>query len=57
MRDYYSGVLSFAYYALVYPVITAGLVDPDNDEQRAAITVILQRAASAILRLDAAEFT
>ena len=46
----------FAYYALVYPVFAAGLADPDNDDQRAAITVILQRAVSAILRLDAAEF-
>ncbi len=46
----------FAYYALVYPVFTAGLADPDNDAQRASITVILDRAVSAILRLDAAEF-
>ena len=38
----------FAYYALVYPA---------NIEQRAGITVILQRTVDAILRLDAAEFT
>ena len=47
----------FAYYALVYPVFAAGLADPDNDQQRATTTVILQRAVDAILRLDAAEFT
>ena len=46
----------FAYYALVYPVFAAGFVDPENDEQRAAISVILGRAVNAILRLDAAEF-
>jgi hypothetical protein len=46
----------FAYYALVYPVFAAGFMDPENDEQRAAISVILGRAVSAILRLDAAEF-
>jgi len=46
----------FAYYALVYPVFAAGFMDPENDEQRAAISVILERAVSAILRLDAAEF-
>ena len=46
----------FAYYALVYPVFAAGFVDPENGEQRAAISVILERAVSAILRLDAAEF-
>lgn len=47
----------FAYYALVYPVFAAGFVDPENDDQRAAISVILGRAVSAILRLDAAEFS
>jgi hypothetical protein len=47
----------FAYYALVYPVFAAGFVDPENDEQRAAISIILERAVSAILRLDAAEFS
>ncbi len=46
----------FAYYAMVYPVFAAGLADPDNDEQRAALAVILERAVSAVLRLDAAEF-
>jgi len=46
----------FAYYALVYPVFAAGFMDPENDEHRAAISVILERAVSAILRLDAAEF-
>ncbi len=47
----------FAYYALVYPVLTAGTSDPANENQRAAIAVILERAISAILRLDAAEFS
>ncbi len=47
----------FAYYALVYPVFTAGTADPDNEDQRAAIAVILERAVSAILRLDGAEFS
>jgi len=46
----------FAYYALVYPVFTAGFMDPENDKQRPAISVILERAVSAILRLDAAGF-
>jgi hypothetical protein len=41
---------------MVYPVFAAGLADPDNDEQRAALAVILERAVSAVLRLDAAEF-
>lgn len=47
----------FAYYALVYPVFAAGFADPENADQRAAISVILERAVSAILRLDAAEFS
>jgi aminoglycoside phosphotransferase (APT) family kinase protein len=47
----------FAYYALVYPVFAAGTADPDNEDQLAAIAVILERAVSAILRLDAAEFS
>jgi hypothetical protein len=47
----------FAYYALVYPVFAAGTADPDNEDQRAAIAVIFERAVSAILRLDAAEFS
>lgn len=46
----------FAYYALVYPVFAAGFSDPENDEQRAAISMILRRAVDAMLRLDAAEF-
>ncbi len=45
----------FAYYALVYPVFAAGLADPENDDQRAAVSVIVERAVSAILRLDAGE--
>jgi len=47
----------FAYYALVYPVFTAGFMDPDNGDQRAAVAIILERAVSAVLRLDAAEFS
>lgn len=47
----------FAYYALVYPVITAGLIDAADQQQRSAVGVILERAVSAALRLDAGEFT
>lgn len=46
----------FAYYAMVYPVFAAGLADPENSAQRTSIKVILDRAVSAMLRLDAAEF-
>jgi hypothetical protein len=56
-EDCWKDYRRFAYYALVYPVFTAGFMDPENDEQRAAISVILDRAVSAILRLDAAEFS
>ena len=45
-----------AYYALIYPVFAAGLEDPENEQHRAGITIILKRAVDAILRLDAAEF-
>ena len=57
VEDCWEDYRRFAYYALVYPVITAGVTDPDNEEQSAAIAVILARAVSAILRLDAAEFS
>ncbi|MDH3739145.1 MAG: phosphotransferase, partial [Alphaproteobacteria bacterium] len=56
LEDCWQDYRRFAYYALVYPVITAGVSDPDNAEQRAGITIILERAVAALLRLDAAEF-
>ena len=57
LEDCWEDYRRFAYYSLVYPVFAAGLADPDNEQQRAAIAVILERAVSAMLRLDAAEFS
>ena len=57
LEDCWEDYRRFAYYALVYPVFAAGLTDPENHDQRAGIAVILERAVSAILRLDAAEFS
>ena len=51
-RDY----RRLAYYSLVYPVFAAGLADPENEAQRTAVSIILERAVNALLRLDAAEF-
>ena len=42
-----------ALYSLVYPVFTAGMVDPSNAEQRESTAIILRRGFDAAQRLDA----
>ena len=43
-----------ALYSLVYPVFTAGMVDPANPAQRDAVATALRRGFAAAARLDSA---
>tara|TARA_R110002110_G_scaffold284987_2_gene499279 strand:+ start:41851 stop:42927 length:1077 start_codon:yes stop_codon:yes gene_type:complete len=43
-----------AFYALVYPIFTAALIDPAAGEQKHALGVILSRGFDAAKRLDSA---
>ena len=52
LEDCWEDYRRFAYYALVYPVITAGVTDPDNEEQSAAVAVILARAVKERLTVS-----